>query len=103
MLFKGIIIVLQDNSSAVIDIANTDDLQSEPGNVERLVICVGLGTKICGLICTAQSVKTQNITVRVNLIFLFLIAFISSSNSKMTLQIYPCFFLWLCICLRKLY
>ena len=28
---------LQDNSSAVIDIANTDDLQSEPGNGERFV------------------------------------------------------------------
>ena len=37
-----IILIQQDTSSAVIDIANTDDLQSEPGNVERLVmLCTG--------------------------------------------------------------
>ena len=37
-----IILISQDTSSAVIDIANTDDLQSEPGNVERLVLlCLG--------------------------------------------------------------
>lgn len=37
-----IILIQQDTSSAVIDIANTDDLQSEPGNVERLVmLCMG--------------------------------------------------------------
>ena len=29
--------LFQDNTSAVIDIANTDDLQSEPGNGERSV------------------------------------------------------------------
>ena len=30
--------LFQDNTSAVIDIANTDDLQSEPGNGERLIV-----------------------------------------------------------------
>lgn len=32
--------LFQDNTSAVIDIANTDDLQSEPGNGERLIVLV---------------------------------------------------------------
>lgn len=49
----------------MIDIANTDDLQSEPGNVERLVFHIDLGAKICGMV-VLRVFKYKIITVRAN-------------------------------------
>ena len=48
----------------MIDIANTDDLQSEPGNVERLVFHIDFGNKICGMVVLTRVFKYKSTTVR---------------------------------------